>query len=145
MNQNVGKVIGLFISQEGLEHRVEKNQLELNEDGILEDKFYGKNLNRSVLLTTVESYQLASAHGIEMPYGSLGENLLVDFNPYTLPIGTKIQIGSVIVEITQNCTICNHLSKIDKALPKLLEADRGIFVKVMKPGFITKSDGISLV
>jgi MOSC domain-containing protein YiiM len=145
MSKVVGNVIALFISKRGEEQRVHMERAELDGDGIIEDKFYGKDINRSVLLTTTQSYELALKNGIEISYGSLGENILIDFNPYDLPIGRQIKIGNVLVEVTQNCTICNHLSKIDKSLPKLLEHDRGIFVRVIEKGTVTKGDMVTLL
>jgi len=60
-------------------------------------------------------------------------------------MGSKLQIGEVVLEVTQYCTICNHLSTIDKTLPRLLKDDRGIFVKVVEAGFIAKGDKIYLL
>ena len=144
-SNSIGEVIELFVSVKGDSKRIAKRVVELDENGIVDDKFYAKNRERSILLTTIESYTLASRHNINMPYGSLGENILIDYNPYHLPLGTKIQIGEVVVEVAQNCTICNHLSSIDKSLPKLLKEDRGIFVKVVEAGFIEKGDKLYLL
>lgn len=144
-NESIGEVLELFISVKGDSKRISKRVIELDEDGIFGDKFYAKDRERSVLLTTVESYEMALANNIEMPYGSLGENILIDYNPYDLPLGIKIQMGEVIFEIAQNCTICNHLSSIDKSLPKLLRDDRGIFIKVLKAGSIEKGDKLYLL
>jgi len=141
----IGEVLELFLSVKDNSSRISKSIITLDNNGIISDKFYGKNLERSVLLTTVESYNIAKRNDIKMEYGSLGENILIDYNPYTLSIGTKLQMGKVIFEITQNCTICNHLSFIDKNLPKLLKEDRGIFVKVIKEGFIEKGEKIYLL
>ncbi|MCK5853970.1 MAG: MOSC domain-containing protein [Sulfurovaceae bacterium] len=141
----VGKILKLFISIKGLEKRVEKEQLNVDENGILEDKFYGKDRQRSILLSSKDSYLLTEANGITLEYGELGENILMDFNPYSLTIGTELQIGEVVLEITQACTICNHLSKIDKKLPKLLKEERGIFAKVIKKGSIYKNDAIFML
>lgn len=145
MNENIGEVLELFISKESEAERTLLRRMALDKVGIVDDKFYGKNIERSVLLTTIESYRLALKHGIEVPYGALGENLLIDYNPYALSVGSRLKIGEVIVEVTQNCTICNHLSVIDKKLPKLLKDDRGIFVKVVEAGFIEKGDKLSLL
>ncbi len=90
-------------------------------------------------------YKLAMQHNITIPFGSLGENLLIDYNPYHLPAGTLLQIGTVILEISQNCTICNHLSSIDKNLPELLKDDRGIFAKVVQEGDIKLEDTVYLI
>lgn len=145
MNKEVGRVIALYISKKNKDEREEEVKIELDAFGILEDKFYAKDFNRSVLLTSTQSYDLALKHQISMPFGLLGENILIDYNPYALKIGTKIKIGAVVLEITQNCTICNHLSSIDKDLPTLLKDDRGIFVKVIEAGFIEKGDKLYLL
>jgi len=142
---SIGEVLELFLSVKGNLNRTVKSIIKLDEAGIIGDKFYGKDLNRSVLLTTVESYNIAKCNDIEMEYGSLGENILIDYNPYQLAIGKRIKIGEVIFEITQNCTICNHLSLIDNSLPLLLKKDRGIFVKVIEEGFLEKGDKIYLL
>ena len=144
-NKSIGEVLELFVSVKGDSKRIAKTVIELNEEGIVGDKFYAKDRERSILLTTIESYSMAVSNNIHMPYGSLGENILIDYNPYALPLGTKIQMGEVVLEVVQNCTICNHLSSIDKSLPKLLKDDRGIFVKVVEAGFIEKGDKLYLL
>ena len=145
MTKSIGEVLKLFISKKDKSKRFSRTILEVDSLGILDDKFYAKDSERSILLTSKESYELALSNNIEMSYGALGENILIDYNPYALAIGSSIQIGEVIVEITQNCTICSHLSSIDKTLPKLLKDDRGIFVKVVKEGFIEKGDNLYLL
>jgi MOSC domain-containing protein YiiM len=145
MNKSMGQVIELLISKKGQSKRVSSTIIEVDTQGILDDKFYAKNLERSILLTSLYSYDLALKNNIEMPYGALGENILIDYNPYSLSIGSLLQIGEVVLEITQNCTICNHLSIIDKTLPSLLKDDRGIFVKVVEEGFIEKGDKLYLL
>ena len=143
--KKVGKILELFISIEGSENRVKKTSFSVDKSGVLGDKFYGKSIQRSILLSSDDSYILSKEQGIELSYGMLGENILMDFNPYLLNVGTQLQIGEVILEITQACTICNHLSKIDKKLPKLLKNDRGIFAKVIKNGSIHVNDAIFML
>lgn len=143
--KNVGKVIDLFVSQQDKSGRAEKETLTLDPKGIVEDKYYDTNVQRSVLITSQESYALASSHHIKMPYGSLGENVLIDYNPYHLTAGDQLRIGDVILEISQYCTMCDHLSKIDKDLPTLLKDDRGIFARVIESGVIKKEDEIYLL
>lgn len=140
--QYVGNIISIFISKEGSSNRFTVDKINLDELGIIEDKYYNRNINRSVLLTSTDSYKLANENNISMEYGSLGENLLMDFNPYSLAAGDKLQIGDVILEISQNCTMCDHLSSIDPILPELLQNDRGIFSKVIKNGLIKNGDKI---
>lgn len=143
--KNVGKVISLFISVQGSSTRVEKASFNLDPKGIVEDKYYDKNIQRSVLITSKASYDLAQKHNISLPFGSLGENILMDYNPYHLTAGDQLRIGNVILQISQNCTMCDHLSKIDENLPTLLKNDRGIFAKVIEGGMIKKGDTITLL
>jgi len=145
MNKNVGYVLELFISKKDKSKRLSQTKVELDKNGIVGDKFYALDTERSILLTSTESYELALENGIKMPYGALGENILIDYYPYELITGTQLKIGNVILEITQNCTICNHLSSIDKCLPRLLKNNRGIFVKVIKDGYIKKDDAVCLL
>ncbi len=135
-SKRVGEVLKLFISKSGVSERTEKNEIALDELGVIEDKFYGKNIQRSVLIASMDSYNLIKNYALEMPLGYLGENILLDYNPYKLEVGTKLKIGTATLEITQHCTICNHLAVIDVKIPTLLKNDRGIFAKVIEAGEI---------
>jgi len=141
----VGKVIALYISEKGSSSPVEKKLLTVDEKGIVNDKHYNTDNERSILITSIISYDILTQHQIETSYGILGENVLIDYNPYRLNVGTKLQIGNAILQISQNCTLCNHLSKVDKHIPKLLKNDRGIFGKVVKSGSIKIGDEIFLL
>lgn len=139
-----GKVIDLFISSKD-KGRENKQQIDLELQGICEDKYYAKDINRSILITSYDSYLIAKDNSIDVENGSLGENILIDINPYGLNIGTQISIGEVVLEITQNCTICNSLAKVDSMLPKVLKSDRGIFAKTLKSGKIRKGDIVNII
>jgi len=139
----VGSVISLFYSP--ALGRTVTTHLDLDTQGIVGDKHYDKSIERSVLIASLDSYGLARDHGIDADYGVLGENLLIDYNPYHLPAKAKLQIGSVGLEITQHCTLCKSLSKVDSKLPKLLKNDRGIFAKVIIPGSIQNGDTVYLL
>lgn len=132
----LGNVVELFISKEKYDGRISQSELVVDKDGVFIDKFYGKDKIRSVLIASCKSYDIIKKEGIELQYGELGENILVDFDLSLLKVGSQIEIGGVLLEITQKCTICNHLSKIDPKVPKLLKDDRGIFAKVITGGLI---------
>jgi MOSC domain-containing protein YiiM len=139
----VGNVIEMFYSTSN--GRVNTTALALDTKGVLEDKYYNKDTDRSVLIASLDSYKLAQNSGMDIAYSALGENLLIDYNPYHLKPGSRIKIGDLILEISQNCTLCKSLAKVDSALPKLLKNDRGIFAKVITSGTIHKSDNIYLL
>ena len=141
--QQVGKILELFYSTK--DGRVNTTELALDDKGVIEDKYYNKDIQRSVLIASDDSYKLATSNGINAPYSALGENILTDYNPYHLRPGARLVIGDLILEISQNCTLCNSLAKVDAKLPKLLKDDRGIFAKVVSSGTIHKDDNIYLL
>ena len=146
MNQKEGKVLALFRAIKGREGRHETDSIEIDENGIIGDKYYGKNLDRTILVTSEDaSYAMAAAEDILMPYGSLGENIVIDINPYHLRPGQQLSIGETVVAIAQNCTLCSSLGKVDERLPELLKDDRGIFVRAVTGGKIRKGDSVTLL
>jgi MOSC domain-containing protein YiiM len=141
-----GKVLALFHAVEGKEGRFESEGIEIDPQGIVGDKYYGRNLERTILITSEEaSYALAASEGINVPFGSLGENIVIDVDPYQLRAGQRIQIGETVVAITQNCTLCSSLGKVDDKLPEILKDDRGIFAKTIQSGKIRKGDSVFLL
>lgn len=144
MSECLGTVLELFVSIKGV-GKENRTEILVDKNGIIDDKFYAKGADRSILITSLDSYILAKKSNINMDYGSLGENILVDINPYHLNAGDIISIGDVELEITQNCTICNSLSKVDAKLPTVLKSDRGIFAKTLKSGKIRKDNIVKII
>ncbi|WP_321471361.1 MOSC domain-containing protein [Halarcobacter sp.] len=142
------KVIDTFsakIGQSGLP-RPQVDYLELVFDfGIKDDKFAGDDLDKTVMIVGTYSYDLAKEYSINLEFGSLGENILFDFNPHDLAVGTRIKIDEAIIQITEKCTICNHLSVFDKKLPKLLKSCRGLYCKIEKSGMISKNSKVEIL
>jgi MOSC domain-containing protein YiiM len=139
----VGTISSLFYSP--VNGRTTTKEFLLDTKGIVNDKHYDKDIDRSVLITSLESYALAKKHGIDAAYGALGENLLIDYNPYHLPAGSRLKIANVVLEISQPCTLCKSLTQVDTKLPKILKNDRGIFAKVIEAGSITTGDNIYII
>ncbi|SFV65530.1 hypothetical protein MNB_SV-13-1746 [hydrothermal vent metagenome] len=139
----VGIVSSLFYSPPS--GRKNSHFFHLDSQGICDDKHYNKNIARSVLIASLDSYTLSKNHGIELNEGFLGENILMDYNPYHLGAGSQLRIGNTVLEINQLCTLCKSLSQIDTRLPKLLKNDRGIFAKVIHSGMIEEGDSIYLL
>ena len=143
--EHVGEVLQLFISVkdvDGQTKTIKQNEITLDQKGVIDDKFYAKDPLRSILISSLDSYTLAKENNIDMPYGSLGENILMDFNPYDFDVGDQLKIGDVTLEITQNCTLCKGLSKVDKKAPKLLKKHRGIFAKTVTSGSLKIADKV---
>ncbi|MEA3523226.1 MAG: MOSC domain-containing protein [Campylobacterota bacterium] len=141
-SKSLGNIVSLFISKKDIKKHIEQNELVVDKNGVTTDKFYAKNIQRSILICSIDGYEIAREQNIDIDYGSLGENIVVDFDISGLQLSDRIQIGEVELEITQKCTICESLAKINPKLPTLLKDDRGIFAKVIKGGTIKKGDEV---
>ncbi len=145
MSQSIAKILALFIT-DAQKNLIPCKHLELDEKGVIGDKHYDHApITRSVLITSTKAYDILSRESIQTPHGSLGENIVIDYDLHLLNPGDRLQIGDAIVEITQNCTLCNHLATIDKRVPRLLRHDRGIFAKVLQSGTLRLGDEVYLL
>ena len=141
-----GTVLKLYLSTTDKSlPRKEVKELSLDENGVLNDKFYAKDPQRLILLASQESYRIVASHAIDIEPGALGENILIDINPYHMLPGAKLQIGNILLEVTQNGTLCQGLSRVNSKLPKLLKNDRGIFFKVLNSGKIKIGDSVTIL
>lgn len=141
-------VIDTFSAKKGQSGlpRPKVQKLELILDfGIKEDKFAGKDTNKSVMIVGKYAYDIAKENGIDLKYGSLGENILLSFNPHDYHIGTILEIGDAQIQITENCTICNHLSVFDDDLPIVVQDCRGVYCKILKNGIIKKDSIVKII
>ena len=144
MSQVIANVLALFITNLQ-KQTISSKKIVLEEQGIVGDKHYGKEPSRTVLITSTYAYDLLLHENINAHFGALGENIVIDYDLHQLNPGDKIALGEVVLKIAQNCTLCNHLSKIDKRVPKLLRNDRGIFAQVVKGGELHLDDEVRLV
>ena len=60
--------------------------------GIEFDKFAEKNLDQTVMIVGLKSYELAKSFNIDLELGSLGENILLDFDPHDFEVGKYFKI-----------------------------------------------------
>ncbi len=144
----IGKVLNTFSARKGQSGmprpKVDKLSL-IYEFGIKDDKFAGEDEKKSVMIVGKHAYDLVKENEIDIEYGSLGENILLDFNPHDYNVGTKFQIGEAVIEITQACTICNHLTVFDDDLPIIVQDCRGLYCKIVKGGDILVNMPVELI
>jgi len=55
--------------------------------GALGDRHAGKDPDRALLVAGIAAYEKAKRAGIHLPFGALGENLLLDLDPTGFPPG----------------------------------------------------------
>lgn len=105
------------------------------------------NWHRQVSLLAQESIDKMSAKGIlELTSGKFAENLTTEgIELFTLPLGTRLEIGEVLMEVTQIGKECHRGCQIMKMVGDCIMPREGIFAKILRNGVIRPGDEISLL
>lgn len=112
--------------------------------GIIGDAHAG-NWHRQVSLLGIESFKKMEDKGLKLKKGAFAENLTTQgIELYSLPIGTRMQIGEVVLEVTQIGKECHHGCAIKTAVGECVMPVEGIFCKVIQEGTIKTNDLITL-
>ena len=146
--ENKGIVLGTFSARKGQSGlpRPKVNELNIISGfGIEFDRFAGQEEHKAVMVVGKIAYDIARENGMDLEHGSFGENMLFDFNPHDYEVGTIFKIGNTVLEITEKCTICNHLSVFGKKLPYLVRDCRGLYCKVIEGGHVEKDMEIEIL
>ena len=91
------------------------------------------------------SYEALALDGLPLPFGSLGEHLVVVGLPSgALPPGIRLRMGGALVEVTEACTVCRALAAIHPRLPKLAYGRRGFYLRVVRAGGMAIGDAVTV-
>ena len=122
----------------------------IEDHGILGDAHAGDPRkgyhHRQISLLADESVDKMRALGAELSAGDFGENILTEgIELVRIPIGAGLNIGEVVLEITQHGKQCHNECEIKKQVGKCVMPTEGIFAKVIKGGDIRPGDRIIVV
>lgn len=142
----MGKLIAICIS----EHRgTQKHQVEkatLIENWGIEKDAHGGTWHRQVSLLSLEKIEEFQKKGAQIDFGAFGENLIIEgFDLRTIPVGTKIQIGTTLLELTQIGKECHSHCQIYKTMGDCIMPREGVLAKVITGGTIRPGDQVQLL
>lgn len=111
--------------------------------GIVGDAHAG-DWHRQVSLLAQESIDKMTAMGGEgLSPGKFAENITTEgIVLYTLPVGTRLRLGSALVEVTQIGKECHQHCEIYKKIGNCVMPHEGIFVKVLSEGEVRPGDAV---
>lgn len=102
--------------------------------------------HRQVSLLSDEKIQAFKALGVSVHDGDFGENLVVSGVDFAaLPVGSRFQIGEVLLELTQIGKECHHGCAIAQAVGKCIMPTEGVFARVLKGGSVSTGDQLEVV
>lgn len=126
--------------EKGTEKKNRNEALFIEEYGIEGDAHAGR-WHRQVSLLSYEKIQEFRAKGAEVEDGSFGENLVVEGIDFrSLPVGTRLSCGDVVLEMTQIGKECHHGCRIFQKMGDCIMPREGVFARVIRGGVIRVGD-----
>ena len=143
----MAKVVSINISdKKGVVKTPVDERVFIKDHGIKGDAHGGK-WHRQVSLLAQESIDYAiKKDGLDLSPGMFAENLTTEgITLYELPIGTKIQIGETVQEVTQIGKECHSKCEIFYKTGDCVMPREGIFTAVIKGGTVKVGDPIKII
>ena len=141
----MAKVIAVCISEKKgtVKHPVSEIQVK-KQHGIIGDAHAG-DWHRQISLLGNESVERMREVFPDVPVGAFAENILTEgITLYDLPIGTKLKVGEVLLEVTQIGKECHASCAIRKQVGDCVMPREGIFAIVLEEGKIRAGDSVSI-
>jgi len=133
----VAHVIAVCISENKGERKTPVGEVELRENhGIVNDAHAGE-WHRQVSLLASESIDKMRKLGLDVNPGDFAENITTSgIELVSLPIGTRLKVGPVLLEVTQIGKECHTRCAIYYQAGDCVMPKEGIFAKVITGGMI---------
>ena len=145
---DVGTVLSVNIApKKGMRKApVESGAIELVADYGVADDAHAGDWHRQVSFLAEESIQVARDHGLDVGYGDFAENITTSgINIKGMPLGTRLQVGTAIVEVSQIGKICHTRCAIYYLAGDCIFPREGIFGWVVEPGVVRVGDEVRIL
>ena len=141
-----GTVTAICISEKRGTQKKTLDTARLRTDQGIEGDAHAGHWHRQVSLLSQEEIDAFRAEGADVYPGAFGENLAVQGIPLkVLPVGTRLQCGSVLLEVTQIGKDCHSHCTIYYQMGKCIMPSNGIFARVLQEGEISVRDTIQVL
>jgi MOSC domain-containing protein YiiM len=139
----MANVLAVCISENKGERKKPVAEVELRENhGIIGDGHAG-DWHRQVSLLAQESIDKMRAMGLDVSAGDFAENITTSgIDLVSLPIGTRLQVGETLLEVTQIGKECHTRCAIFYQAGDCVMPKEGIFARVITGGTIRPGDQI---
>lgn len=139
-----GKIAAVSISKNKGERKTPVAEVLLKENhGIVGDGHAG-DWHRQVSLLAMESIAKMQKMGLDVGAGDFAENITTSgIDLLALPVGSRLAIGDVILEISQIGKECHTRCAIYYQAGDCVMPKEGIFAKVLRGGVVRPQDEIA--
>jgi MOSC domain-containing protein YiiM len=139
------RVVAVCISAHKGERKTPVACVELKENyGIIGDAHAGE-WHRQVSLLAQESIEKMQRLGLDVAAGDFAENITTSgVELFSLPLGTRLDIGDTLLEVTQIGKECHTRCAIYHQAGDCVMPKEGIFARVLQGGAIRPGDTIRI-
>ncbi|QZY54039.1 MOSC domain-containing protein [Crassaminicella profunda] len=142
----MGKIVAVCISKKKGTAKINVGQAEMVENHGLKGDAHAGNWHRQVSLLSFEKIEAFKKKGALVEDGAFGENLIVEgIDLKELPIGTKLMVNNIELEVTQIGKECHSHCRIYETVGDCIMPREGIFARVLKGGMIKNGDEMKVV
>jgi MOSC domain-containing protein YiiM len=142
----MAQVVAVCISEKKGERKTSVAEVLVRENhGIVGDAHAG-DWHRQISLLAEESIDKMRALGLNVSAGAFAENITTSgIELVTLPIGTRLQVGENLLEVTQIGKECHTHCAIYYQAGDCIMPKEGIFAKVIAGGTIHPGDQVQII
>ncbi|BCG47374.1 MOSC domain protein [Citrifermentans bremense] len=141
-----GKIIAVNVSLNKGERKTPVPEVTLRENHGIEGDAHAGDWHRQVSLLAQESIAKMVALGLDVKEGDFAENITTEgVDLVHLPIGTQMQLGETLLEVTQIGKECHNRCAIYYQAGDCVMPKEGIFAKVLKGGVVRPGDAVTVL
>ena len=139
-------VVAVNISKSKGERKVSVASVLFREEhGIVDDAHAG-DWHRQISLLASESIDKMRKLGLDVDSGDFAENITTrGLDLVALPIGTHVEIGETLVEVTQIGKECHNRCAIYHQAGDCVMPKEGIFARVLRGGVVLTGDDVRVL
>jgi len=141
----MGNIVALCVSERKGTRKHAAPMAVLREDYGLEHDAHAGSGHRQVSLLSLEKIEDFQKRGAVVSYGDFGENLVVSgIDCASLPVGTRLGSGDVLLEITQIGKECHTRCAIYHRMGECIMPTQGVFARVLRGGELRVGDTMEI-
>ena len=142
----MSKVLAICISKHKGTLKNEVSEANFIEEFGIEGDAHAGKWHRQVSLLAFEKIDDFRNKGGNVDFGAFGENLVEDgIELHKLPVGQQLQVGEVLLEVTQIGKECHDKCAIYYQVGECIMPKNGIFTRVLKGGKVKVGDQCTLI
>ena len=143
----MAKVLAVCVSEEKGTQKKEMDRVFVRPDHGIEGDAHAGTWHRQVSLLARESVDKVQQNiSFLLEHGAFAENILTEgITLYELPVGTRLQAGEALLEVTQIGKECHTRCQVYHATGDCIMPKKGIFCRVLRGGPVRTGDPVRIL